>query len=250
MDEKISEIKNSVKNFYSTDKRIKKYLVEGLTPLEEKIFKTFDKKGEILDACCGAGRVVFQLQKQGFDVVGFDLTVEMINAGKTENTTQYKNNFIVADAVFLPFKDSIFEYSVMAGSLEVIPSYAQRKKAVYEMSRVLKNGGKIFIHSSNLFYLGKFGHRILGFIILYILDIPTILWHSLKGNKIYSFGDVHYKTDNRSPYHHSFSKKELKKIIKNLGLDYKIFYTYDVVGNPRFSKYRSPDVCLLGEKKL
>jgi hypothetical protein len=91
---------------------------------------------------------------------------------------------------------------------------------------------------------------------LFLLDTPVRLWHTLKGEETYGFGDVRLKSGKVSPFHHSVSKSELLKILKPLKLrEHQIFYTFDIVTEPinfkhsKFmSKFMSPDIVLIGRK--
>lgn len=110
-----------------------------------KCIKTLNIKPHenVLDVCCGTGDLIkFILQLQPFaHVSGLDFSENMIKEAKQKN----KNNsirFIKGDATSLPFKDNSFDFITMSFGLRNI---SNAEKAVEEIYRVLKKGGK-FLH--------------------------------------------------------------------------------------------------------
>ena len=71
-------------------------------------------------------------------VVGADFTLEMMRVGRKTSPL----NFSTADALRLPFTDSLFD-AVVSGFL--IRNVIDLQKALEEQYRVLKNGGRIVI---------------------------------------------------------------------------------------------------------
>ncbi len=53
----------------------------------ESIFDKYNKKPEIiLDLACGTGRITTELAKKGYDMIGIDLSSEMLNVAKDKAT--------------------------------------------------------------------------------------------------------------------------------------------------------------------
>ncbi len=107
-----------------------------LTRLRDKVVNLTDAKNglRILDICCGTGGQTFAFGKRGYEVVGIDLSEEMLNIAKRKN--KYKNvKFEVADASNIPFKDNYFDVSCISFGLHDMPNYV-REKVLDEMKRV------------------------------------------------------------------------------------------------------------------
>lgn len=106
-------------------------------------FTDAQKDSRILDVGTGTGRQAFAFAKRGYDVVGVDLSEDMLKVAKKKN--QYGNiRFEVADATALPFEDDNFDASCASFALhDMIPSV--REKALREMARVTKPEGTIVI---------------------------------------------------------------------------------------------------------
>ena len=99
------------------------------------------KKSNILDLCCGTGDFtkIFAKFHPDAKIIGLDSSIEMIKLAKNKNP---KESFIVGDCLDLPFKNSEFDIITMGFGLRNIQD---RKKALLESYRVLKNGGE-FLH--------------------------------------------------------------------------------------------------------
>ncbi len=141
-------------------------------PLEEIILKEFDKKArifpesvdendfrvkailgeignpkgkKILDAGCAIGRFSKIFLKRGADLQAFDLSPELAKMAK-KNNPRHKNRFRQASVTKIPFSDGAFDFVF---SVEVLEHVPDTKKAVAELCRVAKKGGKIIIIDKN-----------------------------------------------------------------------------------------------------
>ncbi len=95
----------------------------------------------ILDTCCGTGdfsKIISKIYPKT-KIIGLDFSVSMIKLAKQKSP---KNVFIQGDCTALPFSENEFDYIIMGFGLRNIND---RKKALSEVFRVLKDGGK-FLH--------------------------------------------------------------------------------------------------------
>jgi len=108
------------------------------------------KKGSILlDAGCGRGIYLRRMVKEyGIYGVGTDISTESINYAKSRWRNE-KLKFIVSDVCKLDFKDNRFDFIV---SMDLFEHLVDKTKAMKELVRVLKPGGKILIHAVNRNY--------------------------------------------------------------------------------------------------
>lgn len=124
----------------------------GLWESERAVFSQYLKHGyRILDLGCGTGRTTFALHGLGYkQLIGVDLTPEMIDAAKALNTEKGLDlDFRMGDARDLHFKDADFDAVVFSfNGWMSIPQHAHRQQALAEIARVLRAGG-IFIFTTH-----------------------------------------------------------------------------------------------------
>ncbi|MFT4414135.1 class I SAM-dependent methyltransferase [Fredinandcohnia humi] len=91
----------------------------------------------ILDAGCGDGYGSYLLNQQGYQVVGVDISAEMIDKANTRHQTNTLT-FMQSDITQLPFEDETFSGVMAINSLEWTE---QPLRAINEIKRVTKTGG-------------------------------------------------------------------------------------------------------------
>lgn len=95
----------------------------------------------VLDVATGTGDVAFAIHDAGaYEVIGLDFSSVMIDAAEAK--ARQRNSpvdFIVGDAMRLPFDDGIFDACTVSFGLRNMPDYTA---AIAEMTRVLRPGGK------------------------------------------------------------------------------------------------------------
>ncbi len=161
--EKIQELFNHIAPHYDqnndiislyTHRFIKKNMVESIQELPTK--------PKILDLCTGTGDIAALLKKQfpKADITGADFSDEMLNVAQRKHK---KLNFVKTDCLDLPFKDETFDLVTISFGLRNTADY---DKAVSEISRVLKFGGK-FVHmdfGDGHKYVDNIFHKLVKFI--------------------------------------------------------------------------------------
>lgn len=100
--------------------------------------------GRVLDVACGPGVVACAVAKTAAEVVGLDATEAMLDRARRRAAEADLANatFQTGDAENLPFEDGSFDGVVTRLSLH---HFADPAKAVGEMRRVLKPGGRAVI---------------------------------------------------------------------------------------------------------
>lgn len=99
-----------------------------------------------LDVCCGTGMLAFEQARvvgPTGKVVGVDFCDEMLKvAAANLEKTSYKGivEFVKGNAIDLPFEDNTFDCATMGFALRNV---SDMRKALAEMRRVVKPGGKV-----------------------------------------------------------------------------------------------------------
>lgn len=106
-------------------------------------FTNARKGSKILDVATGTGKLAFAFAKEGYEVVGIDISEAMLDIAKKKN--KYRNvRFEVADATNLPFEANSFDISTVSFALHDMP-LSIREKVLREMGRITRPEGIIII---------------------------------------------------------------------------------------------------------
>jgi len=104
--------------------------------------------GWILDIATGTGDVAIEIIRQnGYQkkVFGLDFSEPMIKRARQKILRKGLFQLIAlsrGDAIELPFRENTFSASIIAFGLRSIPN---KERALFEMIRVIKNGGKVIV---------------------------------------------------------------------------------------------------------
>jgi len=107
----------------------------------------------ILDYGCGGGWLSLLLIKWGFCVVGMDVSKNMVRSAKL---VCRQGDFLVCDAMRLPFRDEVFDFTIGISILH----HLNVKHAVGELKRTsLTQAVFLFMEPNSLNPLSAFGRR-------------------------------------------------------------------------------------------
>jgi len=140
---------------------------------------------KILDIGAGTGFLSLILAEMGYDVVGVDISEEMLERAKKKAADQGlkpKVEFKLDDAEALSFRSESFDAVVNRAVLWTLPN---PKKALSEWKRVLKPGGKLcfFLHEPHHNGLTQRFRRQLGNVLILFIERRNP-WHSLYNKKL------------------------------------------------------------------
>ena len=222
---------------------------EGLWDFEAHfIEKYFTRDGLLLDLGCGTGRTTMPLVRDGYRVIGIDLTPAMIeNATVIAEDEGLKIDYRVGDATSLDFTDGTFDYALFSNQgWSQIPGRENRRRALQEVHRVLKEGG-IFIFTTHRRTFSK------GFMLFWMKQ--WIRFYVLKplGMRILErdFGDRFFAREDHArgslhQYVHIPSIREVERAIRESG-----FGILEIADRPipDTSARRTPPVFYVCEKR-
>ena len=174
--------------------------------VEKKIILESLKPGLILDIGCGTGEQSLFLAKRGYQVVGVDISREMLaRANENAKEGKLKDNLslVIASAEALPFRDKSFEGLIsIFGVFNHIP---RAEHAFRETHRVLKRGGRAIFTVVNRWNLTWWVNALLKFKVSWLIS-------SLRSKE--------YTVNGLWTYY--FSRNDLKKMLVSMGYRVKI----------------------------
>lgn len=132
--------------YYRQNEAYTQTLVDRDIHLFEKYadsLKSPDPGAKVLDVGCGAGQVVGNLVKAGYDAWGVDVSTTNIEQAK-----QVSPNCQIYEGARLPFPDNHFG---AAGALNVLEHVEQPEAFIAELVRVVQPGGQITLSSPNFY---------------------------------------------------------------------------------------------------
>ncbi|MBL8857340.1 MAG: methyltransferase domain-containing protein [Planctomycetes bacterium] len=107
-------------------------------------------KGRVLDLCCGFGRHTLALAERDVDVVGMDLSWELLSgARKLPGAQRIADRLVRGDAKALPFHDAGFDAVVNLFSSFGYFGDDGDRRMLDEIARVLRPGGLLVMDLMN-----------------------------------------------------------------------------------------------------
>jgi len=188
------------------DRRFNNPRLNYMRNVEKKIILESLKPGLILDIGCGTGEQSLFLAKRGYQVVGVDISREMLaRANESAKDAKLQDNLslVIASAEALPFRDKSFEGLIsIFGVFNHIP---RAEHAFRETHRVLKRGGRAIFTVVNRWNLTWWVNALLKFKVSWLIS-------SLRSKE--------YTVNGLWTYY--FSRNDLKKMLGSMGYGVKI----------------------------
>jgi SAM-dependent methyltransferase len=139
----------------------------------------------VLDLGCGNGRLYELFSGKNIDYTGIDYSKNLIQIAKEK----YGNKFIEGDILNLPFSEQKFDSVWAIAVLHMIPSKELRKRAVSEIRRVLRHGGRVIV----------------------------VVWKLKSLFRKNIFKD--WRNTGKKRYYYKFNKRELRKLFEESGFE-------------------------------
>lgn len=104
----------------------------------ENFLDSIPPNSNIGDIGCGNGKNM--LYRKDCNNYGCDFSKNLVNICLQKNL-----NVVIGDILNIPYNDNIFDNTICIAVIHHLSSTEKRKKAIQELIRVTKNGGKILI---------------------------------------------------------------------------------------------------------
>ncbi len=108
----------------------------------------YDISAAICDLGCGAGPVISELLRRGYDAVGFDYSADMLGnaARRIATVAAGRRPLARADIQILPLRDASIDCAVCLGVISYVERY---ENILAEIRRILKPGGTAIVTYRN-----------------------------------------------------------------------------------------------------
>ncbi|MBM3237114.1 class I SAM-dependent methyltransferase [Candidatus Poribacteria bacterium] len=147
--EMITELRHRMRRFYETSEIYKGFLdahnASYLHTYIELVSKYSKPGSKILEVGGGNGLAARLLNQLEYHIISTDISLFFLK--DTQEWNNEKLNYAVCDALDLPFKTGSFD---VVCSSELIEHVLDAERALAEMARVVKKGGRIIIAGPNL----------------------------------------------------------------------------------------------------
>lgn len=111
-----------------------------------------NRQNLVLDAGCGSGAFSIRLAKEGFKVIGIDLSEDLIRLAQTKTIENLQ--FHIGDILKIPFSNNYFDLIFCGAIIHHLPD--KISDISKEFNRVLKSGGKIYFFEPYAFCINSF----------------------------------------------------------------------------------------------
>jgi len=199
----------------------------------EFIKNAMKTKGLLLDLCSGTGRHSILLSKKGWNIIGLDMSTNLLKIAKKKMAEKNIHLPLVRGEMrHLPFQFETFTAVInMFTSFGYLSSKKEDIKALKEVARILCQNSFFLIDIANREHLVKvfkkkdwaeFPH-------FYLLEERTL---DMKGSKLYSKWIILDKDSGKTRmFHHNlrlYSFERLQRMLKKAGLEiHKIYGNYE-----------------------
>lgn len=163
---------------------------------EQQVTNNFPSGAKILDIGSGMGREAFALYRQGFEVVGLDISKAVVDNANEEAVKHGSNvKFYHYDGKHIPFGDGIFDVLIIwSQTFGLLYGKSNKDSFLKECKRVLRPKGLLSYSGRSLQYLREHHND------------------CLDGDKFYPYIE-------RDIYWEIFSIEELENYAKQAGYD-------------------------------
>lgn len=217
----------------------------------EEIFKVNNLKPSlILDLGCGTGNFCIEMAKRGYEMIGVDRSQEMLSCAKLKSVEQGTNIlYLNQDMTNFELYGTVDAIVCLMDSLNYI-LYKRDIKRMFKLVKNYLNPEGLFIFDVNTPY--KFENIFDENVFYDISDEATYIWQNYynRKSKVCEFEltffvkeSEAYKKYDEVHYERSYSKSELKELIKAGGLSLLNVYDDLKLSSPSKKSQRNFFVC-------
>lgn len=155
--------------------------------LESAFLKFGEKPRLVLELACGTGSLAIEMAKRGYDLIGLDLSVDMLSKAMEKSREQGLDIlFINQDMRDFELYGTVDAVVCMLDSINYITDKAELER-VFRLVHLYLNPGGLFIFDVNSEY--KLSHLLAGNVFYELADDISWIWHNTydPANKLCTF---------------------------------------------------------------
>ena len=163
----------------------------ALKEWERSVISRFPAGARILDIGCGLGREAFALAEMGFDVVGIDISKEVISQVKQLSAEKgYSIPFYDYDGKTLSFPGASFDVVIIwAQTFGLLYGDEYKQEFRAECKRVLKKGGLFSFSGHDLHFLQAYYPDCLNGRKFYPYANTEMYWETFEASDLMHFAE-------------------------------------------------------------
>jgi ubiquinone/menaquinone biosynthesis C-methylase UbiE len=213
-----------VRDFFGAQQIVGNYAAaEGYRPGEAYVLERFlHPGGKLLEIGCGAGRVTFLLAHRFPGMDALDIVPEMVEAARMRQAQEGAPvRLFVGDATALQLPDDGYDNVIFTyNGIEAIPTAELREKALREIHRVLRPGGRFVFSTKSLFTRPYLVEQALK---PRVRQLLRRLGMRYPHEKILPFGKIVWREEGRAIELNTSNPFTMKRLLKRIGFDLTYF---------------------------
>jgi SAM-dependent methyltransferase len=212
-------------------------------PEVDRVAKILQPRGDerVLDLACGSGRHSLELRRRGYEVVGADISSDLIEIARRDaDEAGLEVDFVQSDLRDLDF-DGEFDLvlNLNDGAIGYLESDEENRRTFEVISRALRPGGRNLIQLPNILYARERLPQRSWIPASSMIELVEHRWNKkakrMEGRMIAArFGEVLEDLDGIEFSQRLYEVDELRKIYESVGME--VLAVYHGSGRPREPK--------------
>ncbi|MCW2978459.1 MAG: hypothetical protein JWO14_186 [Solirubrobacterales bacterium] len=212
-------------------------------PEVDRVAKILQPQGNerVLDMACGSSRHSLELRRRGFDVVGADISSDLIEIARRDAAEEDLDiDFVLADLRDLDFSDEFdLVLNLNDGAIGYLESDEENLKTFEVISHALKPGGRNLIQLPNVVYAKECLPQRSWIPASDMIELVEHRWDKkarrMEGKMVAArFGEVLENLDGIEFSQRLYSVDDLRQIYASVGME--LLTVYHGSGRPRDPK--------------
>jgi SAM-dependent methyltransferase len=212
-------------------------------PEVDRVAKILQTQGteRVLDMACGSGRHSLELRRRGFEVVGTDISADLIEIARRDAVeADLEVEFVEADLRALDYEDEFdLVLNLNDGAIGYLESDEENRRSFEVIARALKPGGRNLVQLPNVLYARERLPQRSWIPASSMIELVEHRWNKkakrLEGLMVAArFGEVLENLDGIEFSQRLYSVDELRDIYDSVGME--LLRVYNGSGRPKEPK--------------